>query len=114
MANKVQLMRLKGKATGAKTIPPGDRIYFSIQNEKTCPDGKAVFVDNNWSVGRAIDAIASECKMPNNNNVATAKKLRLFRKSDNVILTTDMSLKISDLIKDGVITNGITLNADYV
>lgn len=113
-ATKVQLMRLKGKAVGLKTIPISDRLYFLFYNVKYVPDGKAVFVARDWSIGRSIDAIAVECKMPNSNNVATAEKLRLFKKCDNEILTTDMSVKMEQLIEKRIVVNGDSLIIDYI
>lgn len=48
LANKVQLMRIKNKATGLKTIPATDRVYFSIEHrEKVSP----VFVSKLWTIG---------------------------------------------------------------
>lgn len=38
---------------------------------------RAVFVSRAWSVGRVVDWIASATRLPNNNHVASAKKLRL-------------------------------------
>ncbi|KAJ8965907.1 hypothetical protein NQ314_003848 [Rhamnusium bicolor] len=69
MAIKVQLMRLKNKATGAKTIPSTNRVYFNVYHPKKQPEKTmAVFVSNQWTVGRAIDAIAQELHLQNNNN----------------------------------------------
>ncbi|XP_050498402.1 AN1-type zinc finger protein 1-like [Diabrotica virgifera virgifera] len=111
MANKVQLMKIKNKATGLKTIPTVDRVYFSVSYcEKSCP----VFVSSQWSLGRAIDAIAEEMKLQNNNNKANEKKLRLFTKEDNVSLSTDMSVTIKKLLGDKILIDGDTLLIKYV
>lgn len=51
-ANKVQLMRVKNKAGGLKSIPTVDRVYFNVQHP---PSGNktesAVFVSRKWSLG---------------------------------------------------------------
>lgn len=106
-------MRLKAKAMGLKSIPIVDRIYFFIFNDKYCPNGRPVYISSNWSVGRSIDAIAEECKMPNNNNKAMAAKLRFFRKMDNELVTSDMTVKMNLLISSTAVVNGDNLVLDY-
>lgn len=54
-ASKVQLMRLKSKAVGLKTIPIVDRIYFSVEylvEKEKQRKALAVFVSKSWSVGK--------------------------------------------------------------
>ncbi|ERL96114.1 hypothetical protein D910_01086, partial [Dendroctonus ponderosae] len=47
LADKVQLMKIKNKATGLKTIPVLDKVYFNIHVPgKVVP----VFVSKNWSL----------------------------------------------------------------
>lgn len=112
-ANKIQLMRIKNKATGLKTIPSSDRIYFNIQrlnkNELT-----PVFLSKTWSLGRAIDGIATELKLQNHNNKAQALKLRLFKKEDFNILSKELSQTLEQLLKSGDIIDGDTLLLEYV
>ncbi|KAJ8975931.1 hypothetical protein NQ317_014891 [Molorchus minor] len=115
MANKVQLMRIKNKATGLKTIPTLNRVYFNItyskdQQEKTLP----VFVSNQWTIGRAIDAIAQEMKLQNNNNKMNEKKLRLFKQDDKEIIYKDVSAKLDSLLNNDIIVNGESLIIEYV
>lgn len=114
MANKVQLMRLKGKAIGVKAIPTTDRIYFLIFNAKYCPDGQAVFISQAWTVGKCIDAIADLCKIPNNNHKVSAQKLRLFKQENDELVGTDTSTKISDLLSNSFIVNGESLTIKYI
>lgn len=113
-ASKLQLMRIKSKATGMKTIPSADRIYFLVNYPKEFFNKSSpVFVSKTWTIGRAIDAIAQECKIPNHNNVKSALKLRLF-KSDGHILGDDTSDKLETLLTEGTFINGDTLNLEYV
>ena len=50
MAAKVQLMKLKMKAQGQKSIPTDDKIFFGIKSQKK--DMKPVFVSKKWSLGK--------------------------------------------------------------
>lgn len=111
LVTKVQLMRLKSKAGGSKTIPTDDRVYFSVSvgSERVVP----VFVSKNWTVGRVIDAVASECKLTNHNNKTTGKMLRLF-KQDRTVLTKNVSDSLDILLAQEVIVNGDDLIIDYV
>lgn len=106
-------MRIKNKATGLKTIPTSDRIYFSIQN-KTKNEPTPVFVSKTWSIGRAIDAIATELKLQNNNNKAQSLKLRLFKQEDFNIVSKELSETLETLLKSGTIMDGETLILEYV
>lgn len=112
-ANKLQLMRIKNKATGLKTIPTTDRIYFNIQR-KDRNEFTPVFVSKTWSLGRAIDGIATELKLQNCNNKAQALKLRLFKKEDFNIVSKDLSQTLEHLVKSGDIIDGDTLLLEYV
>lgn len=116
MANKVQLMKIKNKAVGSKTIPIVNRVYFNVSNfdsnnmEKTTP----IYVSNQWTVGRAIDAIAAEMKIPNNNNKSNEKKLRLFKKENNETICSNLSTVLNDLLNDKILMNGENLIIQYV
>lgn len=115
MATKVQLMKIKGKATGLKSIPTADRVYFNVthisnQGEQTLP----IFVSLQWTVGRVIDAIAEEHKLQNNNNKSAEKKLRLFKKDDGNIISKNVSDNINSLLKENCLINGENLVIAYV
>lgn len=111
MANKVQLMKMKNKATGLKTVPTINRVYFNITySENSFP----IFVSNQWSLGRAIDVIAHEIKLQNNNNKATGTKLRLFKKEGNANISSDLSITIKKLVDDNVLFDGDSLLINYV
>lgn len=112
-------MRIKNKATGLKTIPPLDRIYFNIQynNSSSSSDKNEftpVFVSKLWTLGRAIDAIANELKLQNHNNKAQALKLRLFRKEDLNIVSKDLAVTLERLLTSNDIIDGDRLILEYV
>lgn len=115
VANKVQLMRIKSKATGLKTIPITDRLYLNIEHRgrgivKVSP----IFVSRNWSLGRSIDGIANELKIENNNNRNDKFKLRLFKKDDGKLLSRELSVTLEVLLKENIICDGENLILEYV
>nr|XP_023016405.1 AN1-type zinc finger protein 1-like [Leptinotarsa decemlineata] len=111
MASKLQLMKIKNKATGLKSIPVANRIYFNVfHSEKASP----IFVSSQWTVGRAIDAIAQEMNLQNNNNKSTEKKLRLFKKCDNQIISQNVSSVLKSLLESKFILDGDSLVIEYV
>lgn len=116
MANKVRLMKIKNKAVGLKTIPHINRVYFNVSyfDSNTVEKVNAIFVSNQWTVGRAIDAIAQEMKLKNNNNKLNEKKLKLFSKEDGEIISSNMSTLLTDLLKSKVIVDGGSLVIQYV
>ncbi|XP_044745931.1 AN1-type zinc finger protein 1-like [Coccinella septempunctata] len=111
LACKIQLMRLKGRAVGLKSIPTTDRLHFNIVLPSKSE--KAVFISKTWTLGKAIDAIAQECSLQNNNNKSGELKLRLF-KTDKTILSKVMSDSILDLLHKESIIDGETLIIEYV
>lgn len=112
---KVQLMRLKGKATGPPNIPQIDKIYFLIGLPKSSKKvAKAVYVNKDWSVGKVIDSVSTTCNVVNKNNEMMSPKLRLFKESDGKQISLDTSFKISELISTNKIVNGETLILEYV
>lgn len=116
MANKVTLMKIKNKAVGAKTIPTTERLYFNISyvNSNNVEKVTPVFVSNTWTIGRAIDAIAQEMKLPNHNNKLHEKKLRLFKMEENEVICKNVSVVLKDLLNEKVIMNGDGLIIQYV
>lgn len=105
MACKIQLMRLKNKATGLKSVPSSDRIYFKIISPHN-KNESAVFVSKNWSVGKIIDVIADELKLINYNNKSGEKKLRLFKESDKTIVSKNMADNCEELLNSLTLLNG--------
>ncbi|KAF5281806.1 hypothetical protein FQA39_LY05020 [Lamprigera yunnana] len=114
IANQIHLMRIKNKAIGLKSVPTEDRIYFNVQF--TIGDTKElpIFVSQQWTLGKAIDFIANECKATNKNNQSNAAKLRLFHKSSQEIVTNDLSIKLEQLLLNVNIVNGENLILEYV
>ncbi|XP_026148127.1 AN1-type zinc finger protein 1 [Mastacembelus armatus] len=77
-AAKVALMKLKLHATGDNGLPQMERTYFQVFLPKESKDSsKPMFFCSKWSVGKVVDYAASQANLKNNNNVLTAKKLRL-------------------------------------
>lgn len=104
-------MKIKNKATGSKSIPTADRLYFNITYaEKTTP----VFVSSQWSLGRVIDAISQEMRLQNNNHKATEKKLKLFKKNDHTVISNNFSISLKSLLEDNIIIDGDSLVIEYV
>lgn len=112
LANKVQLMKIKSKAKGLNSVPTSDRVYFNVTHPET-GQVTPVFVAKTWSLGRAIDAVANECKLRNDNNKSTEKKLRLF-KDQGETLSKNFSDTIEKLVTDGVVMDGENLLITYV
>uniref|UniRef100_A0A3Q3VSR7 Uncharacterized protein n=1 Tax=Mola mola TaxID=94237 RepID=A0A3Q3VSR7_MOLML len=77
-AAKVALMKLKLHAAGDKGLPQTERTYFQVYLPKESKDAsQPMFFCSKWSVGKVVDYAASLASLKNNNNVLTAKKLRL-------------------------------------
>lgn len=54
LANKVQLMRIKNKASGLKSVPVPDRIYFNIQHPGNPEKVSPLFISKLWTLGTSI------------------------------------------------------------
>ncbi|XP_070784481.1 AN1-type zinc finger protein 1 isoform X3 [Enoplosus armatus] len=70
-AAKVALMKLKLHAAGDKGLP---QVYLPKESKDS---SQPMFFCSKWSVGKVVDFAASLASLKNNNNVLTAKKLRL-------------------------------------
>ena len=113
MAAKVQLMKLKMKAQGSKSIPMDERIYFGIKCSKS-KEMKPVFVSIKWSLGKVLDSVADLMGLENKNNIGGAAKLKLFKNIDGQVPAIELDKRIEELIKNEDIFNGDTLIIDYV
>ncbi len=113
MAAKVQLMKLKMKAKGAKSVPTDERIYFGVKSAK-CHTMTPIFVSSKWSLGKVIDVFADTIGLENSNNVCGASKLKIFRNIDGGLVSTDLEKCVEEAIKDQLIFNGDMLIIDYV
>ncbi|KAK7077078.1 AN1-type zinc finger protein 1 [Halocaridina rubra] len=115
LAAKVQLMKLKQKSSGQADLPQEERLYFLVFLPKTFAGQSqaSVFLSQHWSIGKAVDVIASIAKVPNHNNITGADKLVLFRTSDGSSLGA-MDVKLKSLFDDQQLFNGQSLIMEYV
>ena len=131
-AAKVQLMKLKMKSSGDKSVPQSERIYFLVI--VTCnPDcrigismfqvtppkssGKSasgVWISRDWVMGKVIDSLASLLSVHNNNNNQTAPKLKLFRSADGVSVSEDTSLLLDKILASDELFNGDGVTLEYI
>ncbi|XP_028822657.1 AN1-type zinc finger protein 1 [Denticeps clupeoides] len=93
-AAKVALMKLKLHAAGDKGLPQTERTYFQVflpieVRERSLP----MFFCSGWSVGKVVDFAASQACLKNNNNVLTAKKLRMCHPETGEALGMDVTLQ---------------------
>ncbi|KAM3593318.1 uncharacterized protein V6R79_010247 [Siganus canaliculatus] len=93
-AAKVALMKLKLHAAGDKGLPQTERTYFQVYLPKESKNSsQPMFFCSKWTVGKVVDYAASLASLKNNNNILTAKKLRLchpqtgeaFRMDDTLV-----------------------------
>ncbi|KAK0158514.1 hypothetical protein PV328_009510 [Microctonus aethiopoides] len=115
VANKVQLMRLKGRAIGCKGIPTENRRYFLIYPPLSSPkkESRAIYVCQQWTVGKAIDSIAEILGIRNSNNMANAEKLRIFHHYNGNILVDKVDIVLSDLFNNNTLIDGQNLILEY-
>ncbi|CAK1551321.1 unnamed protein product [Leptosia nina] len=140
-ASKIHLMRIKQKAIGPKAVPPKDRTYFAIRKPTNTeaksvkivndmenlvdlgtvsldPDLKdtvPIFINANWSLGRAIDSVCDTCNITNNNNKIGNTKLRLFRQLDGYCISpVKMDVEVQELIKNELLLEGDKLVMEYI
>lgn len=111
-------MRLKGKSCGNNGIPAEERCYFLVHypingSTKSSQSPKGVFVSTYWSIGKVVDAIADLLKIPNNNNVANAKKLRLFDYSTGSIIESQMDTNLGKVLEAKTLFNGQDVILEY-
>lgn len=114
LAAKVQLMKLKQKSSGQQSLPQEERIYLMILLPKShSATSQPVFVSHHWTIGKAIDTIATIAKVPNRNNILGADKLLLFRASDGSRLGS-MEANLKVLLDDQQLFNGQSLILEYM
>lgn len=57
-------MKLKQKSCGEGSLPQEERLYLMVLLPKTGKTtSQPVFVSHHWSIGRAVDAIATLAKV---------------------------------------------------
>ncbi|XP_065560996.1 AN1-type zinc finger protein 1-like [Artemia franciscana] len=103
MSAKVQLMKIKQKAIGLNNIPQEEKVFFLVKSEK---GDIPVFVSKYWSVGKAVDSIASLCNVVNNNHKLNVPKLCLFKEDTNLYDRT--GAKIMELVESEFSHSGST------
>ncbi|XP_031440141.1 AN1-type zinc finger protein 1 [Clupea harengus] len=92
-AAKVALMKLKMCACGDKAIPQVERAYFNVFLPKESKDcSLPLFFCTKWTLGKVIDSVASQAGLKNNNNILTAKKLRLCHPETGEVMKMDVPL----------------------
>ncbi|XP_008546084.1 AN1-type zinc finger protein 1 [Microplitis demolitor] len=115
LAKKVQLMKLKGRATGSKEIPSNHRKYFLIYPplKASKKESRALFISDSWTIGKSIDSIADIMGINNTNNTSNLIKLKLFNYLNGNIITDKMDALISTLLDDSHLTDGQSLILEY-
>jgi len=114
-ASKIALIKLKQQATGDKSVPDADRVFFNVilplgSHRKSMP----MYFSQSWYVGKAIDKAASAASISNKNNIAGARQLRMFEASCGRLCPS--SHKISSLLNasgDISLYNGATVILEY-
>lgn len=97
----------KSAAIGNKKILEQDRIYLEVVYPADSGiETKWMFFEAKHPAGRALDSIADEGKINNNNNVSTARKLAL------VDITTGTAIKLHTPLKS-LFANGSTILLEY-
>jgi len=76
MKEKVRLMKMKMKATGAERIPQEHRFYLCVSWQGQ--PGAMYFIDDRITVGRAVDELCKLSKQSNHNNNPAHAELAMF------------------------------------
>ncbi|XP_070154886.1 AN1-type zinc finger protein 1 [Polyergus mexicanus] len=118
MANKVQLMRVKGSAIGPKNVPTSERCYFHVHLPLTVKNihigtSKGVFVNMQWTIGKCIDSMADTLKVPNNIDVTIMNKLQLFHHSNGALIHGEMDTPLIKLFENSTIVDGQRVILEY-
>lgn len=114
-AAKVQLMKLKMKSSGNKTLPQEERTYFMVTPPKiTGKPASGVWVSNKWVMGKVVDTVADLLSVQNFNNVAEKEKLKLFRKTDGQSVCEDMSATLKSVLENEELFNGDNVILEYI
>lgn len=113
-AAKVALMKLKLHASGDKGLPQTERVYFQVYLPKEAKDRSLpMFFCTKWTVGKLIDTAAAQAGLKNNNNVLTAKKLRLCHPETGEALRMDANI-LSLLEQEHPLHNGGNIILEYL
>lgn len=99
MAERVNLRKV---SKGDVKIKMGDRVYlwcYGVYDE-TKTDKRGIWVNKNWSMGKTLDYIAEQMKIPNLNNLTMNEEERLFL-FDREFKDYKLSKKALDSVKEG-------------
>ncbi|KAH0554792.1 AN1-type zinc finger protein 1-like [Cotesia glomerata] len=115
LAQKVQLMKLKGRATGSNNIPLVHRKYFLIYPplKVAKKEPRAVFISDDWTIGKSIDSIADIIGINNTNNTSNPIKLKLFNHLNGQVIINKMDILVSSLLNDNILSDGQSLILEY-
>ncbi|XP_015439386.1 PREDICTED: AN1-type zinc finger protein 1-like isoform X1 [Dufourea novaeangliae] len=118
LANKIRLMRIKGSAVGHKNVPMNERCYFlvypstKISNTNIGPS-KGIYVNVNWTIGKAIDSMAGILKLSNNNNGTGASRLQLFHHATGALICNEMDTLLTKLLGNSELVDGQSVILEY-
>ncbi|XP_030625065.1 AN1-type zinc finger protein 1 isoform X2 [Chanos chanos] len=107
-AAKVALMKLKLHASGDKGLP---QVFLPKESKDS---SLPMFFCSKWSVGKVVDFAASQAGLKNNNNVLTAKKLRLCHPETGQALKMDACLQSLLSLQDSPLHNGGNVILEYL
>jgi len=114
-AAKVQLMKLKMKSSGNKSLPQEERAYFLVTPPKISGKGPSgLWVSNKWVMGRVVDSLAASLGVKNENNIVGRDKVKLFRAADGKSVCEDMSQVLKELFTTEELFNGDSVVLEYV
>uniref|UniRef100_A0A3Q2CJP7 Zinc finger, AN1-type domain 1 n=1 Tax=Cyprinodon variegatus TaxID=28743 RepID=A0A3Q2CJP7_CYPVA len=114
-AAKVALMKLKLHAAGDKGLPQTERTYLQVYLPKESKDrSRPMFFSSKWTVGKMVDYAASLAGLKNNNNVLTAKKLRLCHPESGQALQMGDSLQSLLANPEAPLYNGGNVILEYL
>jgi len=115
IASKIALIKLKQLATGDKSIPDADRVFFNVilphgSHKKSIP----MYFSHSWYVGKAIDKAALAASVSNKNNIAGAQRLCMFEASSGHVCPSGHLISSLLDASGGVsLYNGATVILEY-
>jgi len=114
MANKLALMRLKGRATGDNTVPQSERVFFIVDcpNKGQNPKPLDLFMSKTWTMGKAVDFLARQARIKNRNNQADAPKLHVFK--GDVCISQPFDRTITEIMNSGLLVDGDDISFRYL
>jgi len=114
-ASKIALIKLKQQATGDKSIPDSDRVFFNVilplgSHKKAMP----MYFSQSWCVGKAIDKASAAASISNKNNIAGARRLCMFEARCGHLCPTGHTISgMLNASGDISLYNGATVILEY-